>query len=91
MWLIVEKLSGSDRWFSPRRPPGQKIRSLPQNFLCCNTSPDLPLLCQKSVFRSILLFTFANGSQQSFIAFLSEIFPILKSNVIYSLAFSFLG
>lgn len=42
-----------------------------------------------SVFRSVLWFTPDSSNQKSFIAFLIEIFYILKSIIIYVLAFSF--
>lgn len=70
-------LSGSDRWFAPQGTPGQKIRNLPQNVLCFNTSPKgLTLVHQKSVFTSISSFTPASGNQQSYIVFLIEILYI---------------
>lgn len=91
MWMMVEKLSlAVTDGFLLRYLLDRKYGTFLRTSLCFNTClEDLPLVHQKSVFRSILSFTLASGNQQSFTAFLIEILCSFKPVIISS--FSFLG
>lgn len=87
MWMMVEKLSlAVIDGFLLRDLLDRKYGTFLRTSLCFNTClEDVPLVHQKSVFRSILSFILASANQQSFIAFLIEILYSLKPIIISSL------